>query len=1098
MRVCSDACRTAVETITGAGLDAWYDLRTHSNAQGATTADPRHRAELDAWRVPEVEAALLKRDGRGNDRDDGRCNGQDDGRGGGDDDNHAAIGRDGGGSRGNRDRGDGNTANNAASAAVSLTVEGMRCAGCAWLVERLLVGVPGVSAATVDFPLRRAEVRFDPRTTRLHPLLETLARAGYRATPYSMHAEETAIESERRARIRGLGISALFGMQVMLLSIALYASEGYGGMSAGFEQLFRWLAMMLTVPVLAWPGRAFFTGAVAALRHRSLTMDVPVALGLAIAFTGSAFATVTGEGEIWFDSVVMFITLLNAARYLELLARRRATATIRALARSAPLVATRIRAAEAGDGTAPNGADLRTAAGNNAGGGVRLCTGDDKPLDPPYAIGTVKTGGDATSHPRNPGSSRAMRFDTGRTEGDTASRNDDAGDDNHGGNELPETERIPAAALRPGDRVRVRPGEVVPADGAICSGRSAFDESLLTGESNPVARAAGDRVLAGSVNGSGVVEVEVVFAGDETVLGGVLRRAEQAARERPAIAELADRAAAWFIGGVLVLATGVAVAWLLHDASRMIPVLVSVLVVTCPCALSLATPAAMTAALGALARAGLIATRANAVERLALATHCLADKTGTLTEGQFRLRSVTPFSGATESQCLALAAALERYATHPAAAALVAAAESAGGETGGEAGVEVRDGAGGEVGDGAGGEAGGEVGGGVGGGVEGEVGGEVGGEAGDGAGGEGKADAVGRVEGPDAHLGGVTGRINGIHHAVGSPDFVARACGLDPDTFGLGAAGGEAPAPSAHCGTPETVGPSATRTAAPEAHEPVAPAPNRAGDRENDPSACAAAASAPSMAGSTNTTESNSRGPVPPAPNASLAAHAFNPEAHEPVAPAPNTIGDGENDPGTTHVFLAREGALLARFALADTLRPGARTLVEGLRGRGIGITIASGDSSAAVERIARALGVTHHLVRFSPEEKLGEATRLSTSGERVLMLGDGVNDTPALAGAHVSVAMGRGAAAAAARADAVLIGDDPGRLLAALDIARHARRIVKQNLAWALGYNLVALPLAATGVVPPWAAAIGMSLSSLAVAGNALRLGRGRDPAKG
>ncbi len=1090
MRVCSDACRTAVETITGAGLDAWYDLRTHSDAQGATTADPRHRAELDAWRVPEVEAALLKRDGRGNDRDDGRCNGQDDGRGGGDDDSHAAIGQDGGrgDDRGDRDRGDDNTANNATSAAVSLTVEGMRCAGCAWLVERLLVAVPGVSAAAVDFPLRRAEVRFDPRAVRLHPLLETLARAGYRATPYSMHAEETAIESERRTRIRGLGISALFGMQVMLLSIALYASEGYGGMSAGFEQLFRWLAMMLTVPVLAWPGRAFFTGAVAALRHRSLTMDVPVALGLAIAFAGSTFATVTGEGEIWFDSVVMFVTLLNAARYLELLARRQATATIRALARSAPLVATRIRAAGAGDGTAPNGADLRTAAGNNAGGGVRLCTGGDKPLDPPHAIGTVKTGGDATSHPRNPGSSRAMRFDTGRKEGDTASRNDDAGDDNHGGNELPETERVPAAALRLGDRVRVRPGEVVPADGAICSGRSAFDESLLTGESNPVARAAGDRVLAGSVNGSGVVEVEVVSAGDETVLGGVLRRAEQAARERPAIAELADRAAAWFIGGVLVLATGVAVAWLLHDASRMIPVLVSVLVVTCPCALSLATPAAMTAALGALARAGLIATRANAVERLALATHCLADKTGTLTEGRFRLRSVTPFSGATESQCLTLAAALERYATHPAAAALVAAAESAGGETGGEVGGEV----GVEVGDEARGEVGGEVGGGVGD----EAGGEAGDGAGDGAGGEGKTDAIRRVEEPDVQTDGVTGRIDGIRHAVGSPDFVARACGLDPDTFGLDAAGSEAPAPSAHRGTPETVGPSATRTAAPEAHEPVAPAPNRAGDRENDPSACAAAASAPSMAGSTNATESDSRGPVPPAPNVSLAAYASNPEAHEPVAPAPNTTGDGENDPGATHVFLAREGALLARFALADTLRPGARALVEGLRGHGIGITIASGDSAAAVERVARTLGVAHHFARLSPEEKLGEAARLSARGERVLMLGDGVNDTPALAGAHVSVAMGRGAAAAAARADAVLIGDDPGRLLAALDIARHARRIVKQNLAWALGYNLVALPLAATGVVPPWAAAIGMSLSSLAVAGNALRLGRARNPA--
>ena len=310
-----------------------------------------------------------------------------------------------------------------------------------------------------------------------------------------------------------------------------------------------------------------------------------------------------------------------------------------------------------------------------------------------------------------------MRYRHGSTgdDGNAASAGDAGDTAGDGGNrDDPDTERIPAAALRPGDRVRVRPGEVVPADGTIRSGHSAFDESLLTGESNPVSRSAGDRVLAGSVNGSGVVEVEVTGAGDDTVLGGVLRRAGQAARERPAIAELADRAAAWFIGGVLVLATGVAVGWLLHDAARMIPVLVSVLVVTCPCALSLATPAAMTAALGALARAGLIATRANAVERLALATHCLADKTGTLTEGRFRLQSVTAFAGVSGSRCLALAAALERYATHPAAAALVAAAGAPGGAVGigGEARADGESGIGGEGGSGAG------VGGGGGGGVE--------------------------------------------------------------------------------------------------------------------------------------------------------------------------------------------------------------------------------------------------------------------------------------------------------------------------------------------------------------------------------------------
>ena len=867
--MCGDACRTAALAIDAAGLGAWYALRAHADAEGALDSEPGFRAELESWRVPEVAATHLRRT-----------------RGG--------------------------------ESEVTLTVEGMRCAGCAWLVERLLGAIPGVSRAGADFPLRRAEVRFDPGATSLDVLLEALARAGYRAAPYTAQTEEAAIESERRARIRGLGISAVFGMQVMLLSIALHlsgasgASEHPGGMDAGFQRLFRWLAMLLTVPVLVWPARTFFTGAVAALRGRRLTMDVPVALGLSIAFLGSVLATLTGEGEIWFDSVVMFVTLLGGARYLELVARRRSGAMIRALARSAPLVATR------------------------------------------------------------------MGRSADEAEGDR-SRED----------------RIPAAALRRGDFVRVRPGEVVPADGTIRSGSSAFDESLLTGEADPAARSAGGRVLAGSVNGPGTVELEVDSAGDATVLAGVLGHAERAARERPAIAVLADRAAAWFIAGVLVLAAAVAVAWLLHEPSRALAVVVSVLVVTCPCALSLATPAAMTAALGAFARAGLVATRADTVERLALATHCLADKTGTLTEGRFRLRTTAKLGSEARWRCLAIAAALERHAAHPVAAAIATAARAELAARDPDDTTQAR-------GDGKG--AGRTT--------------------------TGRSPNVAHtgaiaVEDPRADTGGVTGRIDGVRHAVGSPEFVAESLGL------------LAPIRTDGGGTGSPV----------------------AADRDGPPDE-----------------------PTP-----------F-PMGRAPAAGGSNPSGVGANrvaaaEAAGTRVLLAREGELLAWFTLADSLRPGAKALVEGLRARGIETSVASGDSAAPVEQAAAAVGIVHRLAELSPADKLAEAQRLGARGERVLMLGDGVNDAPALAGAHVSVAMGRGAAAAATRADAVLLGDDPRALLRGVDIARRARRIVKQNLGWALAYNLVALPLAAAGAIPPWAAAIGMSLSSLAVAGNALRV---------
>ena len=460
------------------------------------------------------------------------------------------------------------------------------------------------------------------------------------------------------------------------------------------------------------------------------------------------------------------------------------------------------------------------------------------------------------------------------------------------------------------------------------------------------------------------------------MLGGVLRRAEQAARERPAIAELADRAAAWFVGGVLVLAAGVAIGWLLHDPSRVIPVLVSVLVVTCPCALSLATPAAVTAALGALARAGLIVTRANAVERLALATHCLADKTGTLTEGRFRLQSVSTLAGVSQSRCLALAGALERYATHPVASAFVAAGD---GRTAADAqsGVPECDSRSPDSGSGTW-----------------EFGtraaGQQAGACGQDTTNAARQDSPAALEVGDAsaHSGGVAGRIGEVLHAVGSLQFVAGACGLVVDA-------------------------------------------------ESDP------------------------GP------------------------------HGEKEDGT-RVYLSREGELLARFILADALRAGARGLVEGLRARGIETTIASGDSAGAVERAAVALGVRHHLCGALPR---GQARRGGTArGAR-------------RAGAD---ARRRGQRCPRAGGCPRLGGDGtrcggsrhprrrgthrrhPGH---AGRGRRHrpprtAHREAEPRLGPGL-HNLVALPLAAAGAVPPWAAAIGMSLSSLAVAGNALRLSR-------
>ena len=240
------------------------------------------------------------------------------------------------------------------------------------------------------------------------------------------------------------------------------------------------------------------------------------------------------------------------------------------------------------------------------------------------------------------------------------------------------TESVVAVAeLVPGDRVRIRPGETVPADGVIVAGRSSVDESLLTGESLPRVREPGESLIGGSVNVESPLEMSVTGVGDDTVVSGVVRLLDRAQAEKPRMAQLADRVAGWFVVGVLAIAAGVATWWWLHDPSRAFAVTLSVLVVTCPCALSLATPVAVTAAAGALTRRGLLITRGHALETLARATHMEFDKTGTLTRGLLTLEEVRPREGCASERALALAAALERHSEHPVAQVLAA----AGGET---------------------------------------------------------------------------------------------------------------------------------------------------------------------------------------------------------------------------------------------------------------------------------------------------------------------------------------------------------------------------------------------------------------------------------
>ena len=715
----------------------------------------------------------------------------------------------------------------------SLIIEGITCAACIWLNEERIARLPGVSGVHVNFVTRRARVRWDEGQIRLSAILAAIATIGYRAYPYDAARSEQLASEERRSALWRLFVAGFGMMQVMMYAVPAYFA-GDGDMAPEIDALLRWASLVLTVPVVFYSAAPFFRAAWRDAKRWRAGMDTPVALGVGAAFAASVWATVAGSGEVYFDSVTMFVFFLLGGRFLEMSARQRALSSSQALAKLTPLFARRL-----------------------------------------------------SGYPHERASAEVM-----------------------------------AGELQPGDVVLVIPGETIPADGTVLEGSSSADESLLTGESVPVDKRPGARVTGGAVNIESPLLVRVEAVGAATRLSAIIRLAERAAGEKPRLVQVADGIAGRLIVGLLLVAAAVALAWSIVDPARALLVTVSVLVVSCPCALSLATPMALTVASGTLARLGLLVTRGHAVETLARATHIVFDKTGTLTRGQMRLVDVLPLGGLGREACLTLAAALEHASEHPIGAALRAAA------VGGDALAADLD--------------------------------ELAAEPGR----------------------GISARHQGQLVRVGSPNHVATLHGQ----------------------------------------------------------------------------------PLP------AAARAF--VAHS-----------------DTVVALADESGWLALFRCADEIRPQAAALIAALCADGRQLCLLTGDAAPVAERVARALGIDEVVAGASPQDKHDYVRRLQSGGAIVAMLGDGVNDAPVLAQADVSLAMGGGSQLARSQADLILLSANLDHLRRGFFLARRALRVIRQNLAWSLAYNIVALPLAMAGLVTPWMAGIGMSASSLLVVVNSLRL---------
>ncbi|NIL92902.1 MAG: cadmium-translocating P-type ATPase [Woeseiaceae bacterium] len=467
-------------------------------------------------------------------------------------------------------------------------------------------------------------------------------------------------------------------------------------------------------------------------------------------------------------------------------------------------------------------------------------------------------------------------------------------------------ETIPSSRLVAGDVVRVRPGEAVPADGRVVDGGSSVDEALLTGEARPVQKSVGDEVAAGSMNIDGALHVRVEKTGGDTTLGTISRLSERARYARPEFVQLADRIASYIVIAILVIAVLVGSYWYSTAPDRAFVITLSVLVVTCPCALALATPAAFATAGTRLAQLHLLLTNGNAIEALARASKVLLDKTGTITRGSPALEKVEVLEpGYTEQECLDIAAALEAVSIHPIAKAFPA----------GSVEIGVSD----------------------------------------------QRIVLGQ---------GVAGTIDGVRWRIGKAVFA----------------------------------------------------------------------------------------------------------------------GEKAAEPG---VYLGRDKSFVARFDMSDELRDNSRETIQALTNLGLETGIVSGDREEVVRAVADRLDIREYHAESSPEEKLSVIRQAQQQGDRIIMVGDGINDAPVLAGADASIALAHGAELAQTSADVIMLGESLAPVATAIGIARKTLRIVRQNLAWAIVYNTAALPLAAMGYVPPWAAAIGMSMSSLIVVLNALRIGR-------
>ncbi|UNU72938.1 heavy metal translocating P-type ATPase [Moraxella nasovis] len=749
-----------------------------------------------------------------------------------------------------------------------LSVVGLKCTACTWLIESRLHAMQGVRACHVNLTQLRMTVSWQDDKCSIGEILRAIHAVGYDAKPYRQDTHEAMLKRQNKQMLIRLGVAAMGAMQAMMFSIGMYFGA-YSGILTEHRDFLRLVALLVTIPVIFYSGVPFFTSAYRAMKARQVNMDVPVSIALLTTFLASLYATITHSGETYFDSVSMFVFFLLAGRYIEQNARLKAANMAKDMVVIEPMLVRKL--------------------------------GVDSDLVALYAKGKLS----------------ADVIQGWQNKHDLANLPDD----------LP---KVLAQSVQVGDVVCIEAGDEIVADGVLLSDTATVSQSLLTGESDLIVKSCGDMVAGGSQNDAQPFVMLVTAKVDDSQMALIDRLMNRAMSEKPKIAIQADKMARWFVARVLVLSALVFAVWWFVDRSQALWATVAVLVATCPCALSLATPIALTVATNRLAFFGFLATRGHTVQTLSEVSVACFDKTGTLTTGLANLLS-TQTDGMADEDALKIAAALEIGSKHPVAKALLTSAH----------GLHLPN----------------------------------------------------VVDVQHHTAGGVSGVVDGVLYRIGHLAFT-----LDDD---------------------------------------------RATNDDLDALL-----------------------------QEDLAYHRAN-----------------------TSVLLSayRGGAwqVVARFYFNDTLRVDAKQTIDALRQRGITPIMLTGDPNPNAFAIATSLGIEQAYFGLSPKDKVDHIKRLQAQGYTVLMVGDGINDAPVLAAANVSTAMAGAADLAQVSADSVLLSGKLSAIWRAVTLSAKAHNIIRQNLRWAVTYNVAILVPAALGYVPPWLAAIGMSLSSLVVVANAMRIGR-------